>query len=112
MTFEKVLNGVTRYFNNEIFCKMSDWQEILARIALARLFGNSENVKASLTENAFLRTFAIIDEDGDIDVDGLMRDLKAQVDSKGKLTISVPMFGNFSFTSADVEKLHRMITEG
>jgi hypothetical protein len=112
MTFEKVLNGVVRYLNSEIFSKMNDWQEIAARIAFSRLLGNTENLKRALVNNGFLRTFAIIDNDGNIDVDGLMRDLKAQVEAKGKLTISLPMFGNFTFTSADIDKLHRAIIEG
>lgn len=111
MSFEKVINGILRYLNAEIFSKMSSWQEVLARVAVSRMVGSSELLKQSLTENAFFRTFAIVDAHGNIDVDGLMRDLRAQIAEKGKLVITLPMLGSFTFTADDVDELHRYIRE-
>jgi hypothetical protein len=62
-------------------------------------------------ENAFFRTFAIVDSHGNIDVEGLMRDLRAQIAEKGKLVITLPMLGSFTFTADDVDELHRYIKE-
>lgn len=112
MNFEKVINGIVKYLNNNIYVGMSDWQEMLARIAVSRLLGNSENIKIALINNPFIKTFAIMDSDGNVDIDGIMHDLKNQIAEKGKLTISLPMFGNFTFTVEDVDKLHRTILEG
>lgn len=112
MTFDKVLNGIYKYLNNEIYSGMNDWQEMLARIAVSRLVGNGEKIKSALTNNPFLKTFAIIDDDGNIDVEGLAKDLKEQIAQKGKLTITIPMFGAFNFSPEDVDKLHRTIMEG
>lgn len=112
MEFEKVLNGIMKYLNNEVYRNMNDWQEILARIAVSRVVGNEQNLKTALINNAYVKTFAIMDESGMVDVDGLMRDLKSQLEQKGKVTFSLPMFGTFTFTPEDVEKLHRTIKEG
>lgn len=111
MSFEKVINGILRYLNAEIFSKMSSWQEVLARVAVSRMVGSSELLKQFLMNNAFLRTFAIVDAHGNIDVDGLMRDLRAQIAERGKLVISLPMLGNFTFVAEDVDELHRYIRE-
>lgn len=112
MEFEKVLNGIMKYLNNEIYSGMNDWQEMLARIAVSRMVGNGNNLKHILMNNAFIKTFAIMDENGMVDVDGLLNDIKNQINQKEKLTISLPMFGKFTFTAADVDKLHRSIMEG
>ena len=112
MDFDRVINGLIKYLDREIYIGMNDWQEMLARIAVSRLIGNKDHLRESLMANPFVRTFGIIDEGGNVDVDGLMRDLKEQIDRKGRFEISIPMFGKFSFTSGDVDKLHRTIMEG
>lgn len=112
MSFERVINGILRYLNAEIFNKMNSWQEVLARVAVSRMIGNAEELKQSLMSNSFFRTFSIIDSYGNVDVDGLIKDLKEQVAQKGKLVIALPMFGNFTFTAADIDELHRHIREG
>ena len=111
MEFERVIKGITKYLNNEIYAGMNDWQEMLARIAVSRMIGNTNNLKNTLINNPFVRTFPIIDENGDVDIEGLLEDIKSQLNEKGKITFSLPMFGNFTFTPADVEKLHREIME-
>lgn len=112
MDFDRVVNGIIRYLNANIFNKMNDWQEMLARIAVSRIIGDTNTLKATLSSNGFVRTFGIIDEAGRVDVDGLMRDIKSQIEAKGKLSFALPMFGNFTFYPSDVDDLHRYITEG
>lgn len=111
MKFEKVINGIMIYMNREIYSGMNEWQEILARIAVSRIIGDEAKLKETLMTNSFVRTFLIMDDEGNIDVEGLMGDLKKQIEQKGKLTIAVPMFGNFTFVPEDVDKLYRAIQE-
>ena len=82
MEFEKVLNGIIKYLNNEIYSGMNDWQEVLARIAVSRVLGNKEKLKTTLLNNAYVKTFAIMDENGIVDVEGLMNDIKTQISQK------------------------------
>ena len=109
MNFDRVLNGIMKYMDREIFSSMNDWQEMLARIAVSRLVGNSEQLKNTIMSNAYVRTFAIVDENGNVDVDGLYRDLKEQIRAKGKVEISLPMFGTFRFTESDIDRLYATI---
>jgi hypothetical protein len=75
------------------------------------MIGNADELKQSLVNNSLLRTFAIIDSHGCVDVDGLIKDLKTQIAEKGKLVIALPMLGTFTFTADDVDELHRYIRE-
>jgi hypothetical protein len=109
MDFNSVLNGVVRYVDNEMIAHMNAWQELLARVAMARVINNADSVKNLLTTNAFARTFAIADEQGNIDVDGLICDIKKAIAGKGHIEIDVPMFGKFKFVEQDVDKLRTYI---
>ena len=110
--FNRVIDGLLRYLNNNLFAKMNDWQEVVARIAVGRIIGNPESLKQSLQANGIVRTFAVMDSEGNVDLEPLMRDLKREIDRKGKLTVEIPMFGKMSFTAADVDEIYREITGG
>lgn len=109
--FEKVIEGISKYIDKEIYSKMNDLQEFAARVLIGRFFSNEENVKQSLINNGFIRTFGIIDNNGMIDVNMLFDDIKREIARKGKITITLPMFGVFTFTPEDVDEIHHYITE-
>jgi hypothetical protein len=108
--FEKVIDGMVSYINEEMFMGMNDWQEMTARILVARVVNNQEAVKKALIDNGFIRTFGIIDSEGMVDVCGLANDIKQEIVKKGKMTFTVPMFGKISFLPSDVDKLYKNIT--
>ena len=110
--FNRVIDGLARYMNNNLFANMNDWQEIIARIAVGRIIGNPESLKQSLMANGIVRTFAVMDSEGNVDLEPLMRDLKREIDRKGKLTVEIPMFGKMSFVSSDIDDIYREITGG
>lgn len=111
MNIDRVLNGVVKYMDREILSSMNDWQEFLARLAMARLLGN-KNLETMLLDNPYVKTFAIIDENGNVDVDGLHRDFKTLIQSKGKIEIALPLFGTYTFNESDVDKLFNCIRGG
>lgn len=112
MEFERVIHGIVKYLDRELYSEMNDWQEMLTRIAVGRMIGDTDTLKETLMHNGFVKTFAIMDADGNVDVDGLMRDLKEQISRKGKISITFPLLGTFSFKPEDVDELHRIIREG
>ena len=112
MQFEKVINGILKYMDHEIYPGLNDWQEILARMAVTRFTANRGKLKDELIKNPFVAMLDLVTESGEVDVNGIMADLKSQVAAKGKIEIHIPLFGTFSFTNADIDKLHRMILEG
>ena len=113
VAFEKVLEGIVKYIDREIFPQpnMNEWQEVLARIAVSRIYGNREALKTKLINNSFIRTFGVIDDEGMVDIDSLAEDLKKQIEEKGKLTVSIPVLGKLTFKASDVDVLRNTIKE-
>ena len=109
-TFEKVIDGISKYIDNEIYSGMNDLQEFAARVFIGRFISNEESFKNSLINNGFIRTFGIIDSDGMVDVDALMKDIKRELSRKEKLSISIPMFGTMTFVPSDVDAVYKTIT--
>lgn len=110
--FEKVLDGVAKFMDKEIYPKMNDWQEVLVRVAEGRILDNRELVKNALVNNGIVRTFGVIDEDGFVDIERLAADLKKEIQKKTKMKIEIPLFGSMTFLPGDVDKLCKFITEG
>lgn len=104
-SFEKVARGISEYLNNEVYKGMNDLQEVMARIVVGRLLDNEEHIKNALTGNGFVRTFGFIDDEGMVDIEGIAESLKREISKKGKISISIPMFGKLTFVPDDVDVL-------
>ena len=105
MEFERVLDGVVRYINREMYVGMNDLQEVVARMAVGRVINNRATIKKALIDNPMIRTFGVISEDGMVDIDSLAAELKEQVIAKGKVQIAIPFIGKFTFVPEDIDKL-------
>lgn len=103
--FEKVIEGISKYIDKEIYAGMNDVQELVARIFVGRIIDNMEGVKKTLIDNGFIRTFGIIDGEGMVDVDALAKDIRREVERKGKLVVSIPMFGKLTFVPTDIDAI-------
>ena len=108
--FEKVIDGMSKYINDEIYSSMNDLQEFAARVIVGRIINNQENVKEMLINNGFVRTFGVIDAEGMVDVDSIAGDIKREIARKEKITFNIPMFGRMTFKPTDVDMLYRHIT--
>lgn len=109
--FEAVLAGATKYLDKNIYAGMNDWQEVLARIAVSRVLGVPDKIKEFLIDNNILKTFCIIDDDGNVDVERIASDLKREIDRKSSICVQVPVFGKYKFSSSDVDELTGYIME-
>ena len=112
VSFNQVLDGLARYLNKNFYSNLNDFQEVIARIAVGRIIGNPESLKQSLSANGIVRTFAIMDSDGNVDLEPIMRDLKREIERKGKLSVEIPMFGKISFLPQDIDEIYQEITGG
>ncbi|MBR5202659.1 MAG: hypothetical protein IKW45_05290 [Clostridia bacterium] len=110
--FNRVIDGLLRYTNVHVFSNMNQLQELGARLIIARVIGNPEMLKQNLINNGFIRTFAIMDSNGNVDLEPIMKDLKKEIERKGKVTIDIPVFGEFTFVPNDVDEIYREITGG
>lgn len=111
VSFNRVLDGAAKYIDDCILPNMNDWQTIAARIAIGRVFNNRDALRSYIINNGYIRSFALIDEEGNVDIDQLAADIKREVERKGKVEVDLKIFGKMRFEAADVEKLHQMITQ-
>lgn len=107
--FNTVIDGIAKYINNEIISGMNDLQEVMARIAVGRVLNNHEKIKETLASNGIVRTMGFIDSDGCVDVDLLCDELKKEIERKGKLSVSIPLFGKITFDPNDVDNIKHYI---
>lgn len=108
--FERVVNGLAQYIQDELYMKMTDVQEFAARVFVGRVINNTDSIKETLKNNGYIRTFGIIDEDGNVDVCGLAKDIKREIERKGKVSFTIPLIGKLTFSPSDVNNLYRTIT--
>ena len=108
--FGKVMDGISKYMNAEIYSGMNSWQDFAARVMVGRIMGNQEAVKEMLMNNGFAKTFGIVDSEGMVDVHTLAHDIKRELVRQGKMTVDIPLFGVYTFTPSDVDVLYRTIT--
>lgn len=110
--FDNVITGLINYANENLLPGMNDLQEIGARLILAEIYERREVLKAELIKNGVVKTFGIMDSDGDLDIERLMNRLKTEIQNKGKLEISVPMYGKFIFKPEDIDMIYEYISKG
>lgn len=108
--FNRVVDGLSRYIDTEIYSGMNELQEFAARVLVGRVIGNESAFKQKLTENVFVQMLGIVDEDGMVDVDSLAKDVKRELMRKKELTISIPLFGKMTFKPNDVDTIYKHIT--
>ena len=109
VTFNRVVDGILRYIDREVYPGMNDLQEVVARIAVGRIATNKEKLLAFLEGNPIVKSFAVIDSDGNVDAETLLSEIKAQIAKKGSIKVEIPWFGKLTFVPEDVDKLKRDI---
>lgn len=108
--FKKVIDGISKYINNEIYAGMNQAQEFAARVIVGRVINNQDYIKNIILNNGFLKTFGIMDSDGMVDVEALIKDIKRELSRTEKVTFDIPMFGKYTFKPSDADVLYYTIT--
>lgn len=108
--FEAVIDGISKYMDKEIYVNMNSWQEVIARAAVGLFIENRAATKEAFINNGIIRSFGIINESGDVEIDRLASSLKREIQRKKEISFKVPMYGEFKFNPSDVDTLYEMIT--
>lgn len=108
MELSRVITGLERYIDNEIYNGMNENQQTIYLLAVGAL---QENAMDVLGSNAILRSMLSISREGDVDLDRLHKLLQVAVRKREKLTLNIPMFGKMTFNEADISNMIRTIKE-
>lgn len=103
VTKEQFKNGVLRYVDNEIANKVGGVRKWLVIIASTEMTANMDSLLSKLPKNGYVQ------EDGMIDIDRLYTDMHRIAEQTGPVTEHIPVIGDVTFNTSDIESLYRYI---
>lgn len=107
MKFERVIEGLSKYIEENMFPTMVNWQRVAARTLLSRVKKNPQ-LLSRITP--VLNFFEYSDDNGNIDIDDFISDFTEAVKAEGELDISIPMLGlKYKFSPQDAADLCRYL---
>lgn len=106
---DKVILGIMNYADAEIIGKLPTMGKWLAGTAIGMVSSKVNDVVMNIQNNSALKMVGAIDDDGMIDVDLIMDNMKQSADRYGNAHISIPLVGDMSFSSSDIDTLRSYI---
>lgn len=105
VSLNNVMDAVFKFAEDEVFPGMGELQEIGARTAAAWVFDSADAALNLLVQNKVARAFGFIDADRNIDAVRALKYFRTQLERKQKVSVSVPLLGNFTFVPEDIDKI-------
>ena len=111
VAYNQVVNGMTKYIDQEIINKIQGWQRWALGAGAGIMMTKGANIFNTLKSNPIIKMLDVIDENDMIDIDTIYTELRKQAE-KGAVTFEAPMIGTITLTKDDVDKLYHLIKEG
>ena len=108
VTYEQVINGLTKFIDSEIISQLTGNQKLLIGIGSGIALKKGASIYNNLKNNPTLKMLEIIDEKGHIDIETLYQEIKKQAD-KEVIRLDIPMIGTLKLNSEDIENLYNYI---
>lgn len=109
--YNQVVNGVTKYIDNEILPKVEGLPKIAVGIMLAGAVKRGDSIIEQIKAIPVVKMIGIVDDENRVDIETIYEELKKQV-AKEPLHMELPGVGRVTFTHEDVDKLYSHITGG
>lgn len=106
--YNKVINGIAKYIDEEIVEKIGGWQKWVIGSGVGLMLSNTSGTFNQLKNNELVKMLNIIDKNDKIDVDKIYKELKKQA-KKSSATFDVPMLGPTTLNEQDVDKIYEFI---
>ncbi len=107
-SLNEVVTGLKKYVDAEILPKVTGLNKWVFGAGISLMLENSANVFNQLKENPFIKNMGVISEEDEIDIEKLYSVFLEQ-SKKSAVTFAVPLLGNLTLKSNDIEKLYNLI---
>lgn len=107
MRFQDFENGVMEYINTEFCSRLDDWRKWM--LPLAAGYAKPWAERKYLDNMDTLKMVGLVSEDGEIDIDTLYNRLSEIARKSGSVKWSMPMMGEVTFHSEDIDKLYHIL---
>ena len=111
VTYNQVVNGMTKYIDQEIVNKIQGWQRWALGAGAGIMMNKGTNMFNAFKAHPIVKMLEVIDDNDMIDIDTIYAELRKQAE-KGSATFDAPMIGTITLTKDDVDKLYHLIKEG
>jgi hypothetical protein len=111
MQLEKVIDGIAKYVENHIVPQMNNLQQVGYFTFYEMVKSDTDIIKQFLSGNFFARLLISADKNGDINMERVVSALKKVISKKGKISFSIPMYGDFNLTNEDISEILKNIQE-
>ena len=108
VTYTQLINGLSRYIDNEIINKLTGNSKLLLGIGSGIALKKGENIYKLLQENSIIKMLDLIDKDGNIDIETIFEELRKQA-RKQSIEIDIPIIGILKLNEEDITKLQTFV---
>lgn len=111
VTKDALKNGLLSYIDSDIIPHLSNPGKWGISALIFIFLSKFEVFLNEIQKNSLFKSLGIIDENGMIDADLLTNALISSAEKYGKLTLTIPLLGTFTFLKEDIEKVRDNIIE-
>lgn len=105
--------GIASFLDTEFMPNLpqNGIQKVMAGTAISLIIKRSGNIVKEFVNNPFVKMLGIMDDEGNMDIDILRTELKANMPESG-VVMDIPMIGTLTVHAQDVDTLYNHIVRG
>lgn len=110
VSIDKIEQAIANYLDAELMpqLKSTGIEKVLVGTAASLFIRRSGAIIESYKDNKLVKMLGIMDEEGNIDVDTLVEEVKKNIPKEG-VKIEIPVIGTMTFHKEDIDKLNDYI---
>ena len=110
VSIDKIEKGIANYLDEELMPQLQSngIEKVIVGTAASLFIRKSGTIIEGYKDNKLVKMLGIMDDDGNVDVDVLVEELKKNISKEG-IKIDVPVIGTLTFHKDDVDKLYDYI---
>lgn len=108
-TKEQIVSGLQDYLENEVISQLPTAGKVVAGTCVALAVKDNESFINNLMNN-YGKLLGIVNDDGLLDADSVLKALRSNINHYGCVTIDLPLgIGRLIFNEEDIDVLRRYI---
>ena len=109
--FVKVQEGVARFVDEEFIPQLEGWKKWVVGTGTGIIMSQSTEVFNHLKDNEMVKMLHLVNENDEVDIDTIYKELKKQAQKTGAITFNNSMIGTITLKPEDIDKLYTMIRQ-
>lgn len=110
VTVDNIANGLSTFIEKEVIPEFNlpSWQRIIVGTAIGLCIKKKANLYKKFIKDGTFTMAGVVNEFGNVNLDDLITEVKKNIPNEG-LTVKLPILGNKTFTSDDIDKIYLYI---